>query len=137
MPRTKKVEIFFTFFLMANLLPMLPSFQLGIVLGGTSTFAACYAALVLPGLYNRRLCQVLNLTGLSVTMVSPDAMFPRCLLYNSFAVSFLGIAKSTLYKMTHENRIPFYKPAGKLIYFEKIVLLDWIRSNRIMSEAEL
>ena len=86
MPRTKKVEIFFTFFLMANLLPMLPSFQLGIVQGGTSTFAACYAALVLPGLYNRRLCQLLNLTGLSVTMVSPDAMFPRCLLYNSFAV---------------------------------------------------
>ena len=53
------------------------------------------------------------------------------------AANFLGIAKSTLYKMTHENRIPFYKPAGKLIYFEKNVLLDWIRSNRIMSEAEL
>ena len=29
------------------------------------------------------------------------------------ATSFLGIAKSTLYKMTHENRIPYYKPAGK------------------------
>ena len=53
------------------------------------------------------------------------------------AASFLGIAKSTLYKMTHENRIPFYKPAGKLIYFEKSILLEWIRSNRIMSEAEL
>ena len=53
------------------------------------------------------------------------------------AASFLGIAKSTLYKMTHENRLPFYKPAGKLIYFEKSVLLEWIRSNRIMSEAEL
>ena len=53
------------------------------------------------------------------------------------AASFLGIAKSTLYKMTHENRIPFYKPAGKLIHFEKSVLLEWIRSNRIMSEAEL
>ena len=53
------------------------------------------------------------------------------------AACFLGIAKSTLYKMTHENRIPFYKPAGKLIYFEKSVLLEWIRSNRIMSEAEL
>ena len=53
------------------------------------------------------------------------------------AASFLGIAKSTLYKLTHENRIPFYKPAGKLIYFEKSVLLEWIRSNRIMSEAEL
>ena len=53
------------------------------------------------------------------------------------AASFLEIDKSTLYKMTHENRIPFYKPAGKLIYFEKSVLLEWIRSNRIMSEAEL
>ena len=53
------------------------------------------------------------------------------------AASFLGIAKSTLYKLTHENRIPYYKPAGKLIYFEKSVLLEWIRSNRIMSEAEL
>ena len=53
------------------------------------------------------------------------------------AASFLGIAKSTLYKVTHENRIPFYKPAGKLIYFEKSVLLEWIRSNRITSEAEL
>ncbi len=53
------------------------------------------------------------------------------------AASFLGIAKSTLYKMTHENQIPFYKPAGKLIYFEKSVLLEWIRSNRITSEAEL
>ncbi len=53
------------------------------------------------------------------------------------AASFLGIAKSTLYKMTHENRIPFYKPAGKLIYFEKSVLLDWIRSNRVMSESEI
>ena len=53
------------------------------------------------------------------------------------AASFLGIAKSTLYKMTHENRIPFYKPAGKLIYFEKSVLLDWVRSNRIMSETEI
>ena len=53
------------------------------------------------------------------------------------AASSLRIAKSTLYKMTHENRIPFYKPAGKLIYFEKSVLLEWIRSNRITSEAEL
>ena len=53
------------------------------------------------------------------------------------AASFLGIAKSTLYKMTHENRLPFYKPAGKLIYFEKSVLLEWIRSNRIMSEDEI
>ena len=35
------------------------------------------------------------------------------------ASAFLGIAKSTLYKMTHLNQLPFFKPAGKLIFFEK------------------
>jgi len=53
------------------------------------------------------------------------------------AASFLGIAKSTLYKMTHENRLPFYKPSGKLIFFEKSILLEWIRSNHVMSEEEI
>lgn len=28
------------------------------------------------------------------------------------ASAFLGIAKSTLYKMTHLNQLPFFKPAG-------------------------
>ena len=35
------------------------------------------------------------------------------------ASAFLGIAKSILYKMTHTNQLPFFKPAGKLIFFEK------------------
>ena len=33
------------------------------------------------------------------------------------ASAFLGIAKSTLYKMTHLNQLPYFKPAGKLIFF--------------------
>ena len=48
------------------------------------------------------------------------------------ASAFLGIAKSTLYKMTHLN-----KPAGKLIFFEKKALLDWVRGARAMSEEEI
>ena len=28
------------------------------------------------------------------------------------ASAFLGIAKSTLYKMTHLNQLPYFKPAG-------------------------
>ena len=30
------------------------------------------------------------------------------------ASAFLGIAKSTLYKMTHLNQLPYFKPAGML-----------------------
>ena len=50
------------------------------------------------------------------------------------ASAFLGIAKSILYKMTHTNQLPFFKPAGKLIFFEKKALLDWVRGAKSMSE---
>ena len=53
------------------------------------------------------------------------------------ASAFLGIAKSTLYKMTHLNQLPYFKPAGKLIFFEKRALLDWVRGARAMSEEEI
>ena len=49
---------------------------------------------------------------------------------------FLGISKSSLYKMTHRHELPFFRPNGKLIYFEKAELLKWMRQNRSMSEAE-
>ena len=53
------------------------------------------------------------------------------------AATFLGIAKSTLYKMTHLNQLPYFKPSGKLIFFEKKALLDWVRGARAMSEEEI
>ena len=53
------------------------------------------------------------------------------------AAAFLGVKKSTLYKMTHLSQVPYYKPAGKLIFFEKSALLDWVRSVKVKSEDEI
>ena len=53
------------------------------------------------------------------------------------AADFLGVAKSTLYKMTHLNQLPYFKPAGKLIFFEKKALLDWVRGAKSLSEEEI
>ena len=53
------------------------------------------------------------------------------------AALFLGISKSSLYKMTHKHELPFYRPNGKLIYFEKSELVKWMRQNRSMSEEEI
>ena len=50
---------------------------------------------------------------------------------------FLGLSRSALYKMTHNNVIPFFRPNGKMIYFEKAELLNWIRAHRVASEAEI
>ena len=32
-----------------------------------------------------------------------------------------------------DRSIPFYRPNGKMIYFEKADILEWIRKNRVMS----
>ena len=49
------------------------------------------------------------------------------------AACFMDIARSSLYKMTSDRSIPFYRPNGKMIYFEKADILEWIRKNRVMS----
>ena len=53
------------------------------------------------------------------------------------ASMFLGLSRSALYKMTHNNVIPFFRPNGKMIYFEKSELLELIRAHRVASEAEI
>ena len=53
------------------------------------------------------------------------------------AALFMGISKSSLYKMTHKHELPFYRPNGKLIYFDKSELVKWMRQNRSMTEEEI
>lgn len=55
----------------------------------------------------------------------------------SEAAIFLGIKKSTLYKLTHKRSIPFYKPGGKLIFFLKCDLDNYLMINRFDSKDEL
>jgi excisionase family DNA binding protein len=45
------------------------------------------------------------------------------------AATFTGISKSYLYKLTHRGSIPFSKPQGKLIFFERLELENWLRQN--------
>lgn len=49
---------------------------------------------------------------------------------------YTGISRSTLYKLTSSHEIPYYKPHGKLILFERKELLAWVRSNRIPAKCE-
>ncbi len=35
------------------------------------------------------------------------------------AAKFTGLSKSYLYKLTSQQRIPFFKPTGKLVYFDR------------------
>ena len=53
------------------------------------------------------------------------------------ASRFMDIARSSLYKMTSDRSIPFYRPNDKMIYFEKADILAWMRRNRTVSQEEV
>lgn len=49
----------------------------------------------------------------------------------------IGLAKSSLYKLTANKSIPHYKAdGGKHIYFKKSELEDWMTRNRVSSILE-
>ena len=53
------------------------------------------------------------------------------------AARYLGISKSYLYKLTMKQQIPHYKPMGKMCYFNRVELEQWIQSNRVATADEL
>ena len=53
------------------------------------------------------------------------------------AARYLGISKSYLYKLTMRQAIPHYKPMGKMCYFNRLGLEQWIQSNRVATADEL
>jgi len=53
------------------------------------------------------------------------------------AAAYLGVSKSYVYRLTSRNEIPFYKPMGKVCYFDRKELEEWIRSNRTSTNAEI
>lgn len=53
------------------------------------------------------------------------------------AAEYTGLSRSYLYKLTAKGEIPFSKPRGKLIYFSKEKLDQWLLSNNRKSNEEI
>ena len=53
------------------------------------------------------------------------------------AAKYLGISKSYLYKLTMQQKIPHYKPMGKMCYFNRQELVTWLQANRIATAEEI
>lgn len=50
---------------------------------------------------------------------------------------YTGMAVSYIYKLTHSFKIPFSKPGGKLIFFEKEEIDKWLLENKHKSTKEI
>ena len=53
------------------------------------------------------------------------------------AAKMLGVSKMYLYRLTCRRAIPFYKPTGHIIRFDREELADFIRGGRVATEVEL
>ncbi len=47
-----------------------------------------------------------------------------------------GLSKSHIYKLTCSKQIPFYRPNGKLVYFDRAELESWLKQNRVNTTEE-
>lgn len=47
-----------------------------------------------------------------------------------------GLSKSYLYKLTCRKQIPYYRPNGKQIYFDRGEVEAWMKQNRVGSTQE-
>ena len=50
---------------------------------------------------------------------------------------YTGISRSYLYKLTASGNIPHSKPNGKMIFFEKKKLNEWLLQNMRKSNSEI
>jgi excisionase family DNA binding protein len=53
------------------------------------------------------------------------------------AAKYMGVSKSYLYKLTMRQQIPHYKPMGKMVYFNRLELEEWLQRNRVSTEDEI
>ena len=53
------------------------------------------------------------------------------------ASDYTGISRSYLYKLTASGKIPHSKPNGKMLFFDKKKLVEWLLQNKRQSQQEL
>jgi excisionase family DNA binding protein len=53
------------------------------------------------------------------------------------AALYIGVSRSQMYRLTHLHMIPFYKPSGKLVFFEKAELNKWLRQDQVKSDSKI
>lgn len=71
-------------------------------------------------------------------MVTANTLFTtKEVLTSDEAAQYMGISKSYLYKLTMRGEIPHYKPMGKMCYFNRLELEQWLQQNRVASSTEI
>lgn len=68
--------------------------------------------------------------------IEASALSQKNVLTFDEACRFTGLSRSKLYKHTSANTVPFSKPFGKLVYFNRAELEKWMLQNPISTTEE-
>ena len=71
-------------------------------------------------------------------LVTTNTLFcTKEVLTSDEAARYMGISKSYLYKLTMRGEIPHYKPMGKMCYFNRNEVEQWLQQNRCATATEI
>lgn len=66
-----------------------------------------------------------------LSMLENNIYTTKKVLTFSEACVYMGVSESLLYKLTAAQEVPHYKPRGKMLYFNKEELDQWLLQNNI------
>lgn len=92
---------------------------------------------VAPGSPNLILISIMIKTLLNEKGTTKEALAQKKVLTSDEAADYMGVSKSYLYKLTMRHEIPHYKPRGKMCYFNRQELEQWLQRNRVATVDEI
>jgi excisionase family DNA binding protein len=68
--------------------------------------------------------------------IESSTLSTKTVLKPEEAASYIGVTLSTLYKLTSAGVVPFSKPNGRLIYFSREALDEWLLGKSTSTPAK-
>ena len=78
-----------------------------------------------------------SLQDLSDLVADKTIFCTKEVLTSEEVARYMGVSRSYLYKLTMRREIPHYKPRGKICYFNRQEVEQWLQSNRVATDTEL
>ena len=77
-----------------------------------------------------------SLQELSDLLADKTIFCTKEVLTSEEVARYMGVSRSYLYKLTMRREIPHYKPMGKICYFNRKEVEQWLQSNRVATDTE-
>jgi len=86
---------------------------------------------------NQKMDEILARLEKIEQLIQEQSLYAKEVLNFPETAKYLEVSHSHLYKLTSAGEIPFYKPCGKKLYFNRKEIDDWLQQNRSSTKDEI